>query len=205
MKLYYATHTCSLSPHIVATEAGIPLALEKVDFTTYRTDAGIDYRTVNPLGYVPALQLDDGELLTEGVAIVQYLADSRPSSGLAPPSGTRERLRLEQWLNFIATELHKSFSPWLFHPEVGSQAQAYSRDRLAARFAFVERRLEVSPYLNGNTFSVADAYCFTIAGWSGFTGVDLEPYPRLRSYLERIADRPAVREAMRAHGLRKAA
>jgi len=205
MKLYYATHTCSLSPHIVAAEAGIPLALEKVDFTTYRTDAGIDYRTVNPLGYVPALQLDDGELLTEGVAIVQYLADSRPSSGLAPPSGTRERLRLEQWLNFIATELHKSFSPWLFHPEVGKAAQAYAKERLAARLAFVEQRLAASPYLAGGTFTVADAYCFTIVGWSRFTGVDLAPYPNLRGYLERIAERPAVREAMRAHGMDKAA
>lgn len=205
MKLYYATHTCSLSPAIVAAEAGIPLELEKVDLATHRLADGDDYKAINPLGYVPVLELDDGERLTEGAAIVQYLADLKPESGLAPPAGTRERVRLQQWLNFVASELHKSFSPWLFHPEVGSQAQAYSRDRLAARFAFVERRLEVSPYLNGNTFSVADAYCFTIAGWSGFTGVDLEPYPRLRSYLERIADRPAVREAMRAHGLRKAA
>lgn len=205
MKLYYAPNTCSLSPHIVAAEAGIPLELEKVALASHRTATGADYRTVNPLGYVPALQLDDGELLTEGVAMVQYLADLRPESGLAPPAGTIARVRLQQWLTFVATELHKSFSPWLFHPEVGKPAQAYARERIAARFAFVERRLEESPYLVGSTFTAADAYCFAIVGWSRSTGVSLEPYPRLRSYLERIAERPQVREALRAHGMAKAA
>jgi len=205
MKLYYATNTCSLSPAIVAAEAGIPLELEKVDLATHRTADGGDYRAVNPLGYVPVLELQDGEHLTEGVAIVQYLADLKPESGLAPPPGTPERLRLQQWLTFVATELHKTFSPWLFHPEVGQPAQAYAREKLAARFAFVERRLEESPYLAGDTFSVADAYCFTVASWARFTRVDLGPYPRLRAYLERIGSRPRVREAMQAHGMRKAA
>jgi len=205
MKLYYATNTCSLSPAIVAAEAGIPLELEKVDLAKHRLADGSDYRAVNPLGYVPALELDNGELLTEGAAIVQYLADLKPESGLAPPAGTLARVRLQEWLNFIATELHKSFSPWLFHPEVGEAAQAYARDRIAARFAFVERRLETSRYLNGDAFSAADAYCFTIAGWSRFAQVDLTPYPRLRRYLDTIAQRPRVRDVMHAHGMREAA
>jgi glutathione S-transferase len=205
MKLYYATNTCSLSPAIVAAEAGIPLELEKIDLARHRAADGGDYKAVNPLGYVPVLELDDGERLTEGVAIVQYLADLKPESGLAPPAGTRERVRLQQWLTFVATELHKMFSPWLFHPEVGQAAQAFAREKLAARFAFVERRLEESPWLVGDTFTAADAYCFTIAGWARFTAVDLAPYPRLRAYLARIADRPRVREALTAHGMRKAA
>lgn len=201
MKLYYATHTCSLSPHIVAAEAGIALDLEQVDLRTHRTDTGADYLAVNPLGYVPALRLDDGELLIEGAAIVQYLADCAPASGLAPPPGTFARSRLQEWLSFIGAELHKSFSPWLFHPEVGEAAQAYARARIADRLAYVERRLGSSPYLMGDTFTVADAYCYTIVGWSKFTGVDLAPYPALRRYLDRIAARPKVREAMEAQGM----
>jgi len=205
MKLYYATHTCSLAPHIVAAEAGIPLELEKVDLRTHHTETGADYRKINPLGYVPTLRLDDGELLTEGAAILQYLADYAPETGLAPRPGTLERVRLQEWLNFIASELHKTFSPWLFHPEVGDPAQKYAKARLSDRFAFIERRLGDSPYLMGNKFTVADAYCFTIVGWSKFVGIDLAPYPRLASYIDRIAARPRVHEAMQAEGMLKAA
>jgi len=205
MKLYYATNTCSLSPHIVAAEAGIALELEKVDLRTHRTDTGADYREVNPLGYVPALRLDDGELLTEGAAIVQYLADRAPESGLAPRPGMLERVRLQEWLNFIASELHKTFSPWLFHPEVGEPAQKFAKARLADRFAFIEQRLGDSPYLTGDHFTAADAYCFTIVGWSKFVGIDLAAYPRLARYMDRIAARPKVREAMQAEGMLKAA
>lgn len=205
MKLFYAPHTCSLSPHIVAVEAGIPLELEKVDLHSHRTGSRGDYRDVNPLGYVPALLLDNGELLTEVSAIVQYLADARPGTKLAPPAGTFERVRLQEALNFISSELHKSFSPWLFHPEVGKTAQEYAKARIADRFAAIERRLGNRDYLLGETFTVADAYLFTIAGWSVFAGIDLEPCPALRRYLDRVAARPAVRQAMQAHGMLKAA
>jgi glutathione S-transferase len=205
MKLYYASHTCALSPHIVAAEAGIALDLEKVDLRTHRTETGADYRAVNPLGHVPALRLDDGQVLTEGTAIVQYLADRAPDSKLAPPPGTFERVRLQEWLSFVATELHKSFSPWLFHAEVGEPAQAYAKARIAERFAFIERHLAESTYLMKDTFTVADAYCFTIVGWSKFAGIDLAAYPMLARYIDRIAARPKVREAMHAQGMLKAA
>lgn len=205
MKLYYAPHTCSLAPHIVALEAGLSIDTEQVDLRTYRTAAGHDYRAVSPLGYVPALRLDDGEVLTEGVAIMQYLADLAPGAGLAPAPGTFARVRLQETLNFIATELHKTFSPWLFHPETGETAQAYARTRLRDRFALVERRLERSEYLLGGNFSIADAYCFTIVGWSKVARIALEDYPKLSSYVRSIAARPSVRNAMRSQGILRAA
>lgn len=207
MKLYYATGTCSLSPHIVASEAGIPLDLERVDIgkSPRLTETGGDYSVVNPNGYVPALKLDDGTVLTEGVAIVQYLADLRPQSGLAPPAGTRERVELQSWLNFIATELHKMFSPWLFHPEYGAQAQTAAREKIAGRLVFVERHLAAGgPFLLGERFTAADAYLFTIVGWSRFTQVDLSAFLQVRGFMDRVAARPAVREAMRAEGMKVA-
>ena len=208
MKLYYAPGTCSLSPHIVAREAGIPLEIERVDIrkTPHLPEAGRDYTAVNPNAYVPALELDDGSLLTEGVTIVQYLADLKPKSGLAPAVGTRARLTLQSWLNFIATELHKSFSPWLFHPEYGAQAQEVARGRIAERLAHVEAHLAANgPFLLGADFTVADAYLLTIASWAAFTKVDLSAFPHLRNYLGRIAARPAVRATMQAEGLKVAA
>ncbi|MEJ6782910.1 glutathione transferase GstA [Aminobacter sp. Piv2-1] len=208
MKLYYATGTCSLSPHIVALEAGIPLDIERVDIfrQPHVTGAGRDFTKVNPNGYVPALELDDGSLLTEGAAIVQYLADLRPASQLAPAAGTRERYQLQSWLNFIATELHKMYSPWLFHPEYGIQAQEVARGKIAERLAYVERHLEGSgPWLMGETFTVADAYLFTIVGWSGYAKVDLSAFPHLRAYMDRVGVRPKVREAMSAEGMKLAA
>lgn len=207
MKIYYATGTCSLSPHIVANEAGIPLDLERVDIrkSPHVTERGGDYSAVNPNGYVPALVLDDGTVLTEGVAIVQYLADLKPDSGLAPAAGTLERVKLQFWLNFIATELHKMFSPWLFHPEYGTQAQDVARAKIAERLAHVERHLSAGgPFLLGDTFTAADAYLFTILGWSDFGKVDLSGFPHLRDFLARVAARPAVREAMRAEGMKVA-
>ncbi len=175
MKLYYAAGACSLSPHIVAAEAGIALQLERVNIgrTPHTTGSGHDFAAVNPNGYVPVLELDDGTLLTEGPAIVQFLADLKPESGLAPAAGTLARAQLQSWLNFIATELHKTYSPWLFHAEYGAQAQ-----------------------------TVADAYLFTVVSWSKFVDVDLSAFPALRAYLERVAKRPAVREAMMAEGLK---
>lgn len=207
MKLYYATGTCSLSPLIVAHEAAIPLELVRVDIrkSPHVTETGNDYSEVSPNGYVPALVLDQGTVLTEGVAIVQYLADLKPDSGLAPHAGTLERAVLQSWLNFIATELHKMFSPWLFHPEYGTQAQEVARARIGERLAHVERHLKAGgPFLCGKTFTVADAYLFTVAGWSDSTGVDLSSFPQLRDLLGRIRTRPAVMAALRAEGTQMA-
>ncbi|WP_435657138.1 glutathione S-transferase C-terminal domain-containing protein [Brucella pituitosa] len=196
MKLYYATGTCSLSPDIVACEASVPLDLERVDIRKlpHVTGKGDDYSAVNPSGYVPALLFDDGSVLTEGVAIVQDLADLRPGSGLAPAAGTTERVALQSWLNFIAIELHKMFSPGLFHPEYGMQAQEVARARIAQRLAHVERHLAAAgPFLLGETFAAADAYLFTIVGWSDFAKVDLCAFPHLRNFQARVGERPAVR------------
>lgn len=200
MKLYYATGTCSLSPHIVAIEAGIALALERVDIRKIPrvTETGADYARINPNLYVPALELDDGTILLEGTAIVQYLADLAPDSSLAPPPGTLARVQLQSWLGFIATELHKVFSPSLFHPEYGTQAQDVARSRLAARLDYVERQLAAGgPYLLGENYSIADAYLYTILSWSAPTGVDLSAFPQLRNLIERVGARPAVRQALR--------
>ena len=206
MKLYYATGTCSLSPHIVAIEAGIALELERVDIRKIPrvTETGADYAQVNPNLYVPALALDDGTILLEGTAIVQYLADLAPDSGLAPPPGSLARVRLQSWLGFIATELHKAFSPWLFHPEYGTQAQDVARSRIAARLDHVERHLAgAGPWLLGDTFTVADAYLYTILSWSDVARVDLEAFPQVRALLASIGARPAVREAMHREASRQ--
>lgn len=208
MKLYYATGTCSLSPHIVALEAGIPLELERVEImkSPHVTGTGTDFTTINPNGYVPALLLDDGSLLTEGTAVVQYLADLKPEAGLAAPAGTPERYRLQSWLNFVATELHKMYSPWLFHPEYGSQAQDVARRIIGRRLAFVDNHLAgAGPFLTGDRFTAADAYLFTIVGWSAFAKVDLSGFPHLRAFMERVGARPRVREAMQAEGMKAAA
>ncbi|MFA6070594.1 glutathione S-transferase [Janthinobacterium lividum] len=206
MKLYYATGTCSLSPHIVAIEAGIALELERVDIRKIPrvTETGADYAQVNPNLYVPALALDDGTILLEGTAIVQYLADLAPDSGLAPPPGSLARVQLQSWLGFIATELHKAFSPWLFHPEYSTQAQDVARSRIAARLDYVERQLAAGgPYLLGDTFTVADAYLYTILGWSAHAKVDLSAFPQVRRLIERIGERPAVRQALRMEAQRQ--
>jgi glutathione S-transferase len=206
MKLYYAPGTCSLSPHIIAREAGLSIDLERVDIgkTPHRTEGGASFSAVNPKGYVPALVLDDGGVLTEGAAIVQYLADLAPQSALAPAAGTIERYRLQEWLTFISSELHKMFSPWLFHPEHGEIAAAAAKAKIAERFAFLDAQLATRAYLMGERFTAADAYAFTIVGWARPAHIDLTPYPHLRSYMERTAARPKVQEAMRAEGLLKA-
>lgn len=203
MKLYFAPRTCSLSPHIIAREAGLQIDLIRVDIRTepHRTASGVDYADVNPKGYVPALELDDGQLLTEGVAIAQYLADLAPESGLAPPAGTLQRYRLQEWLTFVSSELHKMFSPWLFHPEYGEAAEKIARARIIERYAFLERHFVTHSYLLGDTFTVADAYAFAIIGWSQLKQINLKPFPKLDRYVERISARPKVQEAMRAEGL----
>jgi len=203
MKLYYKAGACSLSPHIVLREAGLAFELERVDLASKKTGSGDDYLGLNPKGYVPALLLDDGQLLTEGPAIVQYLADLVPEKRLAPPAGTMARTRLQEWLNFIATELHKGFSP-LYNPRAPEEWKSVVRELLAKRIALVAEQLERRDYLMGEGFTVADAYLFTVLNWAGFAKVDLSPWPVLKAYMARVAARPAVKAALQAEGLVKA-
>lgn len=200
MKLYYSPGACSLSPHIVAREAGIALDLVKVDLKARKLEDGGDYARINAKGYVPTLALDDGTLLTEGPAIVQYLADRAPASGLAPANGTIERYRLQEWLNFLTSEVHKSFSP-LFNPQAAEGWKEAARANIARRFDFLAERLGPSAYLMGERFTVADAYLFVLLNWCPWTGVDLGRWPALQAYHARVAARPKVQEALKAEGL----
>ena len=203
MKLYFSPGTCSLSPHIALQEAGLPYTLEKVDLRTHQTEKGEDFYAINPKGYVPALQLDDGQLLTEGVAIVQYLADLAPEKKLAPAAGTLERYRLQEWLTYVSSELHKNYSP-LFNPAVTEEVKQAQLAKLTTRFEFVVRSLEGRPYLMGEQFTVADAYLFVILNWSRAKGPDMKQWPLLAEYFERVMARPGVHAAMVAEGLKKA-
>lgn len=201
MKLFYATGTCSLSPHIVLLETGLPFETEKVDLATGKTASGAAYLDINPKGYVPTLQLDNGEYLTEGPAIVQYVADLVPHTQLAPPAGSMERYRLIEWLNFISTELHKTFGI-LFHPGPEETKQA-ARETLTRRLAIVEKQLRTHEHLAGNQFSVADAYLFTVLSWARPLKFDLGGWPAVQAYLQRVAARSTVHAAMVAEGLLK--
>lgn len=202
MKLFYATGACSLSPDIIAHEAGIELSLQKVDLKTKTIASQGDFLTINPKGYVPVLQLDDGQVLTEGPVIGQYLADLKPEKGLAPAAGTLPRYRLQEWLGYINSELHKTYSP-LFNPATPAETRADRLAYLAKRYTLVEKQLASHPYLLGESFTVADAYLFTITNWAGAVKLDLAPFPHLRAFQERVAARPAVKAAMRAEGLIK--
>ncbi len=197
MKLYYAPGACSLSPHIVAEEAGLTPTLVKVDLKAHTLDDGSDYRAINPKGSVPALVLDDGTLLTEGPAIVQYLADLRPENGLAPKCGTFERYRLQEWLTFINGEIHKTFGP-LFHGATGD-VRHNAVDTIKKKFAFAEKALSDKPFLLGATFTAADAYLFVMLTWA--KKMHIETSATLNAYFDRIAARPKVRAAMRVEGL----
>ncbi len=202
MKLYFSPGACSLSPHIVLREGGFDFSLEKVNLRTRQTASGVDYSTINPKGYVPALDLGNGELLTEGPAIVQYLADQVPERRLAPPCGTLERARVQEWLTFIGTELHKSFSP-LFNPAATDDTKEAARANLARRLPLAAQALETRPFLTGDTFTVADAYLFTVLTWSRLVKVDLSSWPSLGAYLERVGARASVQAAMEAEGLNR--
>ena len=197
MKLYYSPGACSLSPHIVALEAGIPLQLEKVDGKAKRTESGADFWLVNPKGYVPALALDSGDVLTEGTAIVQYLADQNPASGLAPANGTLPRYQLQAMLGYINSELHKSYSP-LFNPATPEATRVERKEYLTRRYQFIEDVLAKQPFLLGDAFTVADAYLFTVTTWAKHVALDLSGFPALLAFQQRVAERPAVREAMEA-------
>jgi glutathione S-transferase len=204
MKLYFSPGACSLSPHIVLREAGLPFDLEQVDLKNKTTKSGGDFRQINPKGLVPVIEMDGGGVLTEGPAIVQYVADKAPQSGLAPANGSAERYKLQEWLNFITAEIHKTFTP-LFKPNTPDAYKQIAKDKLAEGFAHLDRHLATHQFLLGDTFTVADAYAFTVVRWSQFQNIDLTPYPNLKAYIERIAARPKVAEAMKAEGLIKAA
>ena len=201
MKLYYSPGACSLSPHIALAEAGLAYNVEKVDLKTKKTESGADFFAINAAGYVPALVLDNGEVLTEGPAIVQYIADLAPTKKLAPPAGSFERVRLQEVLNFISTELHKSFSP-LFNPATPEDWKTVVRGLIGRRLDVVEQKLADRDYLMGE-FSVADGYLFTVLGWGRMVGVDVAARPLLAAYLARVMARPAVQQAMKEEGLIK--
>lgn len=204
MKLYYAPGACSLSPHIVALEAGLPVELEKVDGKAKLTASGQDFWQINPKGYVPALALDNGELLTEGPTIVQYLADLKPESGLAPAHGTPARYRLQEMLGYINSELHKTYSP-LFRAETPDAVREERKEYLRKRYRLLEAHLAKHEWLVGEHFTVADAYLFTVTNWAKHVSFDLSEFPALLAFQERVAARPKVQAALEAEGLVKKA
>jgi glutathione S-transferase len=201
MKLYYAPGACSLSPHIALREAGLPFTPVRVDLRRRQTADGQPLEAINPKGYVPVLELDDGRRLSEGLAIVMWIADQAPAAKLAPPPGDFARYRLLEWLTFVSTELHKAFSP-LFDPQAPEATKERQRQRISQRLDYVSGELGGRPYLLSD-FTVADGYLFTVLGWGQYVGFDLSPWPVLTAYRARIAERPAVREALKAEGLLK--
>jgi len=200
MKLFTRPGTCSLATDIALREAGIPFELIKVSHHTGKTADGVDFKDINPKGYVPALLLDDGEVLTENAALLQYVADLNPAAKLAPAAGTIARYRLAEWLAYINSEIHTSFSP-LFSPDASEELKQYARANLAKRVGWVAERLGSKSYLLGEQFSVADAYLFVVLSWSPHARFDLSPWPNLQAFLERVAARPHVVEALAAEGL----
>jgi glutathione S-transferase len=204
MQLYYAPGACSLASHIALREAGLPFDLKKADLKAKKLEDGSDYFAVNSKGSVPALRLDNGQVLTEGPVILQYVADQKPDSQLMPKAGTLERYRVLEWLNYITSEVHKSFSP-LFNPAVDAKVKEYSTQNIEKKFDWLDKQLAGKQYLTGDQFTIADAYLFVIANWSNFVGVDLGRWPALKAFVERVAARPKVQEALAAEGLLKKA
>lgn len=200
MKLYYSPGACSLSPHIVLRESGLPFELALASTKTHKLADGSDYYAINPKGYVPLLELDNGERLSEGPAIVQYIADQVPQKNLAPANATMPRYRLQEWLNFITSELHKGFSP-LFNPATPEDYKPAAKERLTGRLKWVNEQLEGKAYLMGDQFTVADAYLFTVTSWTKYVGIDISGLPNLGAFMGRMAARPAVQAALKAEGL----
>jgi glutathione S-transferase len=200
MKLYYVPGACSLCPHIAAVEAGIDIELEMVDLSTGKTSNGEDFRKVNPKGYVPALRLDNGEVLTEGPIIVQYLADQVPERNLIPAMGSMERYRAQEWLSFITSELHKTFGS-LFRQDLPDGERKLIMEKIAKRFEYVNDMLDGKQFLMGDSFTVADAYLFTILTWTKPSGIDIAQYPQIVAYMERVGARPTVQTAFKEEGL----
>lgn len=202
MKLYYAPAACSLASHIALREAGLTFDLEKVDTRTKKTENGEDYLTVTSKGYVPALRLDDGSVLTEGTAIMPYIADKNAAAKLAPAAGTVERYRLHEWLGYINSEVHKTFGP-MFNPASTDEQKAAVKGVLGKKFDWLTQALEGKTFLMGDQFTVADGYLFTVLSWTNFVKMDLSPWPSLQAYIGRVAARPAVQAALKAEGLLK--
>ncbi|WP_260017643.1 glutathione transferase GstA [Leisingera sp. S132] len=201
MKLYYKPGACPLASHIALYETGRPFDIEAVDTVAGRTESGADYRAINPKGYVPALGLDDGSILTEGAAVLQYIADSHPEAGLAPAAGTLARARMQEQLNWIGTELHKAFGP-LFREGTSEVGKDEARTAVAGKFDLIEAQLaDGREWLVEDQFSVADAYLFVVSNWANFTGIDLSRWPNLAAFVGRSANRPSAQAAMRAEGL----
>ena len=204
MQLYYSPGACSLASHITAREAGITLDLKRADLKAKKVEDGSDYLAINSKGSVPALKLDNGQALTEGVAIMQYLADQMPASNLAPKNGTLERYRVQEWLNYITSEVHKSFSP-MFNPANDPAVKEYALTNLQKKFDWINTQLTGKKYLTGDAFTIADAYLFTVVNWTNGLGIDLAKWPALKEFQARVAARPKVQEAMEAEGLNKKA
>lgn len=197
MKLYFAPFACSLASHIALREAGLEFQIAKTDLRTKTTADGEDFTTINPKGYVPALKLDDGQVITEGAAVLQYIADLAPASGLAPANGTMDRVRLQEWLGFIATEVHKSYSP-LFNPNITPEAREAALGRLSTRYAWIDTQLAGKTFLMGDTFTVADAYLFVVSNWGGRMGLDLQQWPNVAVWFGNVGKRDAVGAAIQA-------
>jgi glutathione S-transferase len=203
MKLYFSPGACSLSPHIVLIEAGLAFEPVLASTKSHKLPDGTDYYAINPLGYVPLLELDDGTFLREGPVIVQYIADQAPLKNLAPANGTLQRYRLQEWLNFFGTEIHKNFGP-MFNPATPEETKTQSRTKLTQRYAWIEQQLAGKQYLMGDHFSVADAYLFTVTNWAKPLGLDLGACPQVQAWHARVGERPAVKEAMAAETAAKA-
>lgn len=201
MKLYYSPGACSLSPHIALREAGLAFEPVLASTKSHKLQDGTDYYGINPLGYVPMLELDDGTRLREGPAIVQYIADLAPTKNLAPANGTMQRYRLQEWLTFVGTEMHKGFSP-LFNPNMPEEAKTISKTRLLSRYEWLDSQLADKDFLMGEHFSVADGYLFTVTNWAKPTGLDISKFANLNAWHARVASRPAVQEALKAEGLK---
>ena len=200
MKLYYSPGACSLSPHIALREAGLKFETEEVDLGTKKTKSGADYSKINAKGYVPALQLDNGQVLTEGTAIVQYIADQKPEANIMPRAGAPDRYKALEWLNYIATEVHKGFGP-LWSDATPDSFKQTVKENLARKFAYLDKQLAGKKFLLGDQFSVADGYLFTVLGWAPHLNISLDAYPNVTAYLSRVAARPAVQSALKAEGL----
>lgn len=201
MKLYYAQAACSLAPHIALQESGLKFELEGVNLRSKQYKGG-DFTKVNPKGSVPTLELDDGQLLTEAAVLLKYIADRKPEANLAPKTGSMERYRLDEWLNYIATELHKGFAP-LWHPKMPDDVKAMTKEAIGKKFDYVSERLKNQDYLMGKQYTVADAYLFTVTNWTSMTGMDLAKWPTLAAHYERVKARPATQAALKEEGLLK--
>ena len=200
MKLYYTPGACSLAPHIASREVGVDVDLEQVDLREKKTKGGKDFWGINPKGQVPVLELDNGEHLTEAPAVLQYLADQKPGAGLVPAAGTADRYRVQEWLNFVGSELHKTYGP-MFRPTTPEEFKKLSRENLGKRFDLLDKHFAGKKYLMGDKFTVADAYMFAVLRWSPRVEIDLGKWPHVQAYVDRVAARPKVQEALKAEGL----